>query len=118
VVALGTISWVRGASVTEVFMSSVALAVAVIPEGLPVAMTVALAIAVARMSRRKVIARRLAAVEALGSCTFIASDKTGTLTLNELTVQRVLLPGEEPWEVTGQGTVPEGTAYCTESPTS
>jgi P-type Ca2+ transporter type 2C len=109
VVGLGAVSWLRGVPIHDVFLGSVALAVAVIPEGLPVAMTVALAIAVHRMSRRKVIARRLVAVEALGSCTFIASDKTGTLTLNELTVERILLPGESPWEVTGKGVAPEGS---------
>lgn len=103
VVLLGVVQILHGAMLHEVFLGSVALAVAVIPEGLPVAMTVALAIAVRRMSARKVIARRLAAVEALGSCTCIASDKTGTLTLNELTVQRVLLPGQAAWGVTGQG---------------
>lgn len=109
VLVLGGVSILRGASLHEVFLGSVALAVAVIPEGLPVAMTVALAIAVRRMSARKVIARRLAAVEALGSCTYIASDKTGTLTLNELTVQRVLLPGQSAWRAEGQGSVPEGS---------
>lgn len=110
VLLLGAISFLRGASIHEVFMSSVALAVAVIPEGLPIAMTVALAIAVSRMSRRKVITRRLAAVEALGSCTFIASDKTGTLTLNELTVQRVLIPTEKPWQVPSEPEVPLRTS--------
>ncbi|RLB57122.1 MAG: ATPase [Deltaproteobacteria bacterium] len=108
VLGLGTLMLVRGASAHEVFLASVTLAVSVIPEGLPVAMTVALAIAVRRMSRRNVIARRLAAVEALGSCTFIASDKTGTLTMNELTVKRVLLPGAPLLEVTGEGITPTG----------
>jgi magnesium-transporting ATPase (P-type) len=108
VAALGVVSFVRGMALADVFLHSVALAVAAIPEGLPVALTVALAIAVRRMAKRRVIARRLAAVEALGSCTYVASDKTGTLTLNELTVQRVLLPGEEPREVTGSGKRPEG----------
>src|SRR3990170_2940257 len=71
---------------------------------------IALSIGAGRMSRRKVIARRLVAVEALGSCTFIASDKTGTLTLNEMTARKVLFAGHEPWDVTGEGTVPEGDA--------
>ncbi len=108
VVILGGLMSLRGESLHSVFISAIALSVSVIPEGLPVAMTVVLAIAVRRMSRRKVIARRLAAVEALGSCTFIATDKTGTLTMNELTIKRVLLPGTDAWEVTGAGAVPEG----------
>jgi Ca2+-transporting ATPase len=95
-------------AVTEMFMFGVALAVSAIPEGLPVALTVALAIGTTRMARRGVIVRRLAAVEGLGSCTLIASDKTGTLTCNELTVQQVRTPDGRVYEVTGQGFVPEG----------
>jgi Ca2+-transporting ATPase len=89
-------------AVTEMFMFGVALAVSAIPEGLPVALTVALAIGTTR------IVRRLAAVEGLGSCTLIASDKTGTLTCNELTVQQVRSPDGSIYEVTGQGFEPEG----------
>ncbi|MBI4951544.1 MAG: HAD-IC family P-type ATPase [Myxococcales bacterium] len=107
-VALGAVSVARGGAVGEVFTLAIALAVSAIPEGLPVAITVALAIGARRMGHRKVIARRMIAVEALGSCTFIASDKTGTLTLNEQSVRRLLLPGEEPCDVTGQGVAPEG----------
>ena len=95
-------------AVTEMFMFGVALAVSAIPEGLPVALTVALAIGTTRMARRGVIVRRLAAVEGLGSCTLIASDKTGTLTCNELTVQQVRSPDGCVYEVTGQGFEPEG----------
>lgn len=98
----------HGHSLLEMFFFSVALAVSAIPEGLPAALTVALAIATTRMARRGVIVRRLPAVEGLGSCTLIASDKTGTLTCNELTVREVCLPGGEPLEVTGEGYVPEG----------
>jgi magnesium-transporting ATPase (P-type) len=87
----------------DVFFLAVALAVAAIPEGLPVAMTVALSIATSRMARRNVIVRRLTAVEGLGSCTFIASDKTGTLTVNRQTVRRVALPGGEHLSVSGEG---------------
>ncbi|MBT8092050.1 MAG: HAD-IC family P-type ATPase, partial [Gammaproteobacteria bacterium] len=95
-------------SITEMFMFGVALAVSAIPEGLPVALTVALAIGTTRMARRGVIVRRLAAVEGLGSCTLIASDKTGTLTCNELTVQQVRTPDGRVLQVTGQGFAPEG----------
>jgi P-type Ca2+ transporter type 2C len=92
----------------DMLLFIIAVAVSVIPEGLPISMTVALSIAATRMARRGVIVRRLAAVEALGSCTFIATDKTGTLTVNELTVQEICLPGEETFSVTGQGFIPEG----------
>ncbi|UCE59796.1 MAG: HAD-IC family P-type ATPase [Phycisphaerales bacterium] len=98
----------HGHTVTQMFMFGVALAVSAIPEGLPIAMTVALAIGTSRMARRGVIVRRLAAVEGLGSCTLIGSDKTGTLTCNELTVREVCLPNGDILEVTGQGFVPEG----------
>lgn len=104
--ALGGVLLSRGTPAADVFLTAVALAVSAVPEGLPVALTVALAIGARRMGRRRVIVRRLVAVESLGSCTFIASDKTGTLTLNELTVRAVQLPAEEPWEVTGAGLDP------------
>ncbi|UCC15833.1 MAG: HAD-IC family P-type ATPase [Gammaproteobacteria bacterium] len=106
VAVLGTV--LGGYSVTEMFMFGVALAVSAIPEGLPVALTVALAIGTTRMARRGVIVRHLTAVEGLGSCTLIASDKTGTLTCNELTVRQVRLPGDDCFDVTGQGFIPEG----------
>ena len=98
----------RGFSLGEMFMFGVALAVSAIPEGLPVALTVALAIATTRMARRGVIVRRLAAVEGLGSCTLIASDKTGTLTCNELTVREIVLPDGAVLHVTGEGFAPVG----------
>ncbi len=93
VVLLGGVSLLRGNSLSSVFLLAVALAVSAIPEGLPVALTIALSIGARRMGQRRVIARRLVAVEALGSCTFIASDKTGTLTQNQLKARRVELPG-------------------------
>jgi len=104
VVALG-----RGMPLDEIFLLAVALAVSAIPEGLPVALTVALAISMRRMARRHVIVRRLLAVEALGSCTLIATDKTGTLTVNQLTARRIVFPGHDPWEVTGDSLEPEGS---------
>ncbi len=98
----------HGYSVVEMFMFGVALAVSAIPEGLPVALTVALAVATHRMARRGVIVRQLPAVEGLGSCTLIASDKTGTLTCNELTVRQIYLPNGDKFEVTGEGFAPVG----------
>lgn len=88
---LAAVQLAQGVSLLTVFLVAVALAVAAIPEGLPVAITVALSIATARMARRNVIVRALPAVEGLGACTLIASDKTGTLTCNELTVKQILL---------------------------
>lgn len=82
----------RGAGVADIFLLAVALAVSAIPEGLPVAMTVALSISVHRMGQRNVVVRHLPAVEGLGACTMIATDKTGTLTINRLTVETVWLP--------------------------
>ncbi len=108
VLVMASILLFRGMPATEIFLSAVALAVSVIPEGLPVALTVALAIGMRRMSRRDVIVRRLVAVESLGSCTYIASDKTGTLTANLLTVRRLLFPGHETWQVSGDSDQPNG----------
>src|SRR5690606_31044999 len=79
----------RGFPFVETFLMTVALAVAAIPEGLPVAITLSLAVGLRRMSGRGVLVRRMEAVEGLGSCTVIRTDKTGTLTLNELTVSRI-----------------------------
>ncbi|MEL6248177.1 MAG: HAD-IC family P-type ATPase [Cyanobacteria bacterium J06627_15] len=100
--------WQHGYSWVEMFLFSVALAVSAIPEGLPVALTVALAVTTRRMAKRGVIVRRLPAVEGLGSCTLIASDKTGTLTCNELTVRQICLPNGDRFEVMGEGFTPVG----------
>lgn len=103
-------------TIPEMFMFVVALSVAAIPEGLPVAMTVALAIATTRMAKRGVIVRRLSAVEGLGSCTMIATDKTGTLTVNELTVREVRLPDGRSFRVTGEGFAPHGEVVSDQGP--
>ena len=97
----------RGQPVTEIFMAAVALAVAAIPEGLPAAVTITLAIGVGRMARRHAIIRKLPAVETLGSTTVICSDKTGTLTKNEMTVQAFWTGGRS-FEVDGAGYEPVG----------
>lgn len=86
------VGWARGMPWHQMFMMSVGLAVSAIPEGLPVAISVALAVAMRKMARVNVIVRRMPAIEALGSCTLIATDKTGTLTLNQLTVTDLSLP--------------------------
>ena len=105
---LGMIQFARGEALSNVFILVVAMAVSAIPEGLPVAMTVALSLATSRMARRNVIVRRLTAVESLGSCTLIASDKTGTLTVNQQTVKQIMLPEGTLIEISGQGYNDEG----------
>ncbi len=97
----------RGYGAAEMFMASVSLAVAAIPEGLPAIMTITLAIGVQRMAKRNAIIRRLPAVETLGAVTVICSDKTGTLTKNEMTVRNIAA-AEELFELTGTGYDPHG----------
>lgn len=99
--------WVRDYGWAEMFFAAVGIAVAAIPEGLPAIMTIVLAVGVQRMARRSAIVRRLPAVESLGSVTVICSDKTGTLTRNEMAVQR-LITAEHIFEVSGSGYAPHG----------
>ena len=102
-----TIGWARGEAAADMFLTAVAIAVSAVPEGLPVAMTIALAVSVRRMARRQALVRRLPAVETLGSCTVIVTDKTGTLTRNEMTVQEIV-SAEGRIQVTGSGVDPQG----------
>ncbi len=115
-VVMSVVALMRGMPMDEVFLLAIALAVSAIPEGLPVALTVALAVGMRRMAKRHVIVRRLVAVEALGSCTYIATDKTGTLTVNQLTVQQIVLPNDHSWNVSGEGIIPEGEILNTDKP--
>jgi cation-transporting P-type ATPase F len=101
------IGMLRGQPPLEMFMAAVALAVGAIPEGLPAALSITLAIGVARMAKRRAVIRRLPAVETLGSTTVICSDKTGTLTENQMTVQGINAGGED-FEVSGVGYDPSG----------
>ena len=102
------LGYFRGLPFTDIFMVAVSQMVSVVPEGLQVAMTVGLAVGMQRMARRRALVRRLAAVETLGSTTIICTDKTGTLTRNEMTVTTILLRDGRRIEVSGSGYSPEG----------
>ena len=101
------VGWLEGGNPLEMFMVAVSLAIAAVPEGLPAIVTISLALGMREMIHRHALIRRLASVETLGSATVICSDKTGTLTQNEMTVTRVWVDGALA-EITGSGYKPEG----------
>ena len=107
IVILVALMMVRGGyAPADMLLMAVGLAVSAIPEGLPAALTVALAVGMNAMAKKNVIIRKLVAVEALGSCTFICSDKTGTLTVNEMTARKIILPDGTEFETSGEGVGP------------
>jgi len=108
-VFLAVLLRLQGLDFAAIFFVVLALAVSAIPEGLPVALTVALSIAASKMAKRNVIVRKLPAVESLGSCTVIATDKTGTLTVNQQTARQVFLPDGQGFHISGQGYNGEGS---------
>ena len=107
-IILAVLLLIKGVEVKEMFLSVVALAVSAMPEGLPLALTLALTIGANRMSKRNVIVKKLNSVESLGSCTVIASDKTGTLTVNEQTLKKIVFADDTYCDVGGTGYNDEG----------
>ncbi len=102
-ILLAILLFIKGIQPQEIILSVIALAVSAMPEGLPLALTMALTIASNKMAKHKVIAKKLHSVEALGSCTVIASDKTGTLTVNEQTAKKIVLPNDYEYMINGSG---------------
>ncbi len=105
----------KGLPGKEIFLAVIALSVSAMPEGLPLALTLALTISSKRMLKKNVIVKKLTAAESLGSCTLIASDKTGTLTVNEQTAKKIVLPNNDSFDVTGTGYNIDGIISATSS---
>lgn len=102
------IGFLQGFEIGSIILSGIVLAIAAVPEGLPAVATITLAIGVKRMAKKNALVRRLASAETLGSVTVICTDKTGTLTKNEPTLQTILLGGTQSVKVTGSGLEPTG----------
>ncbi|MBS3920031.1 MAG: HAD-IC family P-type ATPase [Deltaproteobacteria bacterium] len=109
-VAISILGFFLGSTIAEIFKIAVAASVAAVPEGLPIVVTITMAIGISRMAKRNAIIRKLPAVETLGSTTVICSDKTGTLTKNEMTV-KVIHDTQGTYEVTGSGYDPKGEIF-------
>ncbi len=107
VIVISAIGYMRGQSIIEIFLFGIALAVAVVPEALPAVVTISLAIGVQRMVRRHALIRRLPAVETLGCTSVICTDKTGTLTKDEMTIRKIWVVGKT-YEISGAGYAPVG----------
>ena len=101
----------KGLSFNDIFLSVIALSVSAMPEGLPLALTMALTIASNKMAEKNVIVKRLESAESLGSCTIIASDKTGTLTINEQTAKVIILPNGNKYNIAGSGYNEDGEVF-------
>lgn len=102
-IIIAIVLYFKDYSAIDIFLSVVALSVSAMPEGLPLALTMALSIGSNKMVKRNVIVKKLNSVESLGSCTVIASDKTGTLTVNEQTAKKILFPNGEEFDIAGTG---------------
>lgn len=102
-IIIAILLFIKGFSLNEILLSVIALSVSAMPEGLPLALTMALTIASRNMAKNKVVVKKLHSVESLGSCTVIASDKTGTLTVNEQTAKKILLPNNNEYIISGTG---------------